>query len=180
MALMLIEHEQHPDIADVIGLYELETELNKIIQNTLKTDSFNVIDDYLTKIDGVKTYMSQENKVQIVKSREDDWKKIAQCFYIKLLDIFSQMHISIQDQLPEEAEVEAIIDDMIRPALAEHAGNIQITYLNNGVLGLKLLGTCQGCAFSLVTLTSHISKILGIYFPAVLFLHIQQDLFELQ
>lgn len=180
MALIIIEHEQHPDILEIIGLYELEQEINQLNKTNHLGLSFNVIDDYLMKNSLIKTYMCQEDKIQVIKDQGSSFKMVVQESYNQLLNVFNTMSLSIDSALPNIDEIEVVLDDFIRPALAQHAGNIKITYLENGILGLKLLGTCQGCAFSLMTLTSHVARILGMYFPALLVLHIQNDLIEAQ
>lgn len=41
--------------------------------------------------------------------------------------------------------IEKALDRAVRPALAEHEGNIAVESYANGVLKLRLLGRCSGC-----------------------------------
>ena len=42
--------------------------------------------------------------------------------------------------------IEAVLDEKVRPALRAHGGEIEIDRLEDGVLYVKLLGQCAGCA----------------------------------
>lgn len=48
------------------------------------------------------------------------------------------MEITIQ-------QIEAILDTKVRPALAEHNGDVLIQSLEDHVLKVKLTGKCSGC-----------------------------------
>ena len=45
----------------------------------------------------------------------------------------------------ELIKFEAVVDEMGRPALGAHGGEIEIDRLEDGVLYVKLLGQCAGC-----------------------------------
>lgn len=176
MPFILIEHEQHPDVANVIGLYELEKELNVIVDKTAinENKSFHLITDYINSLDTITAHMCNEDGVQIVKGKGMTWEAVSRNFIDELMKIFDKYNISINiDNKADGEAVEGVVDEMIRPALAAHAGNMEVVYIEDGVIGLRLLGSCQGCPFSLQTLTFHVAKILGMYFPDLLIIHIK-------
>lgn len=43
------------------------------------------------------------------------------------------------------ANIEAVLDEKVRPYLRSHGGEIAIDRLQDGVLYVKLLGQCSGC-----------------------------------
>ncbi|MGH4117653.1 NifU family protein [Clostridium sp.] len=44
------------------------------------------------------------------------------------------------------AEIEKILELIVRPKLAEHNGNIELVSVDNdGIVQVKLLGECSGC-----------------------------------
>ena len=57
-------------------------------------------------------------------------------------------------------QIELILDAKIRPALAMHAGNIQIVDFDEkkGILSVKLEGTCDGCGFADETLYGFVEE----------------------
>lgn len=54
------------------------------------------------------------------------------------------------DQLRER--VELIIENVIRPKLKGHFGDIECTHVESGIVTVKLLGACRGCPSAKETL----------------------------
>lgn len=48
----------------------------------------------------------------------------------------------------------------IRPLLAQHLGDIEFVKFEEGVVYVKMLGTCVGCPLSQITLKSGVEEIL--------------------
>lgn len=55
----------------------------------------------------------------------------------------------------------------IRPMLALHAGNIEFMGFEEGVVRVRLLGTCQGCPLSQLTLKAGVEALLKERVPGV-------------
>jgi Fe-S cluster biogenesis protein NfuA len=64
-------------------------------------------------------------------------------------------------------QIEALLDDQIRPSLASHGGNVEVIDIDNGKLFLKLTGGCQGCSSSSATLKDGIQKAVQNKFPEI-------------
>ena len=45
----------------------------------------------------------------------------------------------------ELKQIEAVLDEKVRPSLRAHGGGLEIDHLEAGVLYIKLLGQCAGC-----------------------------------
>ena len=58
-----------------------------------------------------------------------------------------------------EKEIEKVLET-IRPMLALHRGNVEFVKFNNGVVYVRLLGTCNGCVLSQLTLKAGIEEML--------------------
>ena len=43
-------------------------------------------------------------------------------------------------------KIEEVLDEMVRPALRSHGGDIEIDHLEGKVLHVRMLGHCAGCA----------------------------------
>ena len=43
-------------------------------------------------------------------------------------------------------EVEAVLDEFVRPYLASHSGNLEVAGVEGGVVFFHLTGRCAGCA----------------------------------
>jgi Fe-S cluster biogenesis protein NfuA len=50
--------------------------------------------------------------------------------------------------------------EKIRPYVAQHAGDIEFVKFKNGVVYVRMLGMCQGCPLSQVTLKAGVEELL--------------------
>lgn len=54
--------------------------------------------------------------------------------------------------------IEHILQEKIRPALALHKGNIQVSSFEDGILSVRLTGQCMGCAWASSTMNNLVKK----------------------
>ncbi len=64
-------------------------------------------------------------------------------------------------------QIETVLDKEIRPMLAMHRGNLELVSFENGVVSIRLLGTCKGCPLSDLTLKAGIEEVLVQKVPGV-------------
>ena len=64
-------------------------------------------------------------------------------------------------------QLEQFLDENIRPALAQHNGNVKIKSLEDGVLRVTLTGQCAGCPSAHMTNESIISEPVMEEFPDI-------------
>lgn len=57
-------------------------------------------------------------------------------------------------------KIEKIISEKIRPSIKEHGGDIEIASLQDGILKIKLLGSCVGCSYARTTTEENVKKII--------------------
>lgn len=55
----------------------------------------------------------------------------------------------------------------IRPMLARHLGNIEFVKFEEGIVYVRLLGTCHGCPLSQLTLKAGVEELLKSKIPEV-------------
>jgi Fe-S cluster biogenesis protein NfuA len=63
--------------------------------------------------------------------------------------------------------LEKLFDQQIRPALAQHGGNVEIVDVDNDILYVKFFGGCQGCSSSKATLKGGIEQLVKKNFPEI-------------
>lgn len=63
-------------------------------------------------------------------------------------------------------QIEKALEE-IRPMLALHLGNIELDRYENGVVYVRLLGTCHGCPLSQLTLKAGVEDLLRQRVPGV-------------
>lgn len=68
---------------------------------------------------------------------------------------------------PIVKEIVALINDRVRPAVAQDGGDIVFRAFHEGVVYLSLQGACSGCPSSRVTLKSGVENMLRYYVPEV-------------
>ncbi len=64
-------------------------------------------------------------------------------------------------------KLEKLFNDQIRPALAQHGGNVEIIDVDNNILFVKFYGGCQGCSSSKATLKGGIEQLVKDTFPDI-------------
>lgn len=64
-------------------------------------------------------------------------------------------------------QLEKLFNEKVRPALAQHGGNVEIVDIDNDVLFVKMVGGCQGCSSSKATLTGGIEQVVKKNFPEI-------------
>ncbi len=57
-------------------------------------------------------------------------------------------------------KIEKIITEKIKPAIQEHGGDIKIISFKEGILNIKLLGSCVGCSYAKSTTLENIKKVI--------------------
>jgi Fe-S cluster biogenesis protein NfuA len=63
-------------------------------------------------------------------------------------------------------DVQAVLEQ-IRPAMQADGGDVELVDINEGVVQLRLIGACNGCPMSTMTLKMGIERILKEKIPEV-------------
>ncbi len=58
------------------------------------------------------------------------------------------------------AQVEELVDEMVRPALESDGGDIEVVRIDEGHIYVRLLGACVGCPSSRMTLQMGVERLL--------------------
>ncbi|APW60060.1 NifU family protein [Paludisphaera borealis] len=67
--------------------------------------------------------------------------------------------------------IENVLNERVRPGLIEDGGEVQVVSIDEDhIVQVRLLGTCQGCVSSVVTMTMFIEKAVKAEVPEVRFL----------
>jgi Thioredoxin-like proteins and domains len=63
--------------------------------------------------------------------------------------------------------IKELLDTRIRPTVQEDGGDIQFISFQDGVVKLKMQGSCTSCPSSVVTLKNGVQNMLQFYIPEV-------------
>jgi Fe-S cluster biogenesis protein NfuA len=67
--------------------------------------------------------------------------------------------------------IERIIDEQVRPGLRSDGGDIEVVGIDEDhIVQVRLLGACQGCSSSIMTLTMLVERAVKAEIPEVRFL----------
>lgn len=65
------------------------------------------------------------------------------------------------------AKIERVLDERVRPALADHKGDIRVESFEDGVLRVRLLGQCSNCPSALDTAEELVASELKAALPRI-------------
>ncbi|KAM9391936.1 NFU1 iron-sulfur cluster scaffold homolog, mitochondrial [Pholidichthys leucotaenia] len=135
----------------------------------------------LFRIDGVKSVFLGPDFITITKLDANmEWKVIKPDVFAAIMDFFtSGLPVVNEDSKPsadtapsdEDDEVVAMIkellDTRIRPTVQEDGGDVVYRGFEDGIVKLKLQGSCTSCPSSIITLKNGIQNMLQFYVPEV-------------
>ncbi|MCK5042224.1 MAG: NifU family protein [Sphingomonadales bacterium] len=64
-------------------------------------------------------------------------------------------------------QIKAILDEKIRPSIAQDGGDVVFERFEDGIVFLRLQGACAGCPSSTMTLKNGIENLLRYYVPEI-------------
>nr|XP_060643476.1 NFU1 iron-sulfur cluster scaffold homolog, mitochondrial [Anolis sagrei ordinatus] len=134
----------------------------------------------LFRIEGVKSIFFGADFITVTKESEDvDWNLIKPDIYATIMDFFASGLPVITDEAPrpetapseEDDEVvlmiKELLDTRIRPTVQEDGGDVLFKGFEDGIVQLKLQGSCTSCPSSIITLKNGIQNMLQFYIPEV-------------
>ncbi|KAL0979429.1 hypothetical protein UPYG_G00184950 [Umbra pygmaea] len=135
----------------------------------------------LFRIDGVKGVFLGPDFITITKVDVDvEWKLIKPDVFAAIMDFFtSGLPVINEDDQPRAdtapsddddeviAMIKELLDTRIRPTVQEDGGDVLYRGFEDGIVKLKLQGSCTSCPSSMITLKSGIQNMLQFYVPEV-------------
>lgn len=147
------------------------------IKNEKEAKRFKFSKDFF-ELKGVQRIFIGENFVSVTKEKDVTWNYLKTKVLTFMLDYISSNKIIIEKQIKKKLlkknkknkisiDIEKIIDEKVRPAVARDGGDIIFENFDKGVVYLTLKGACAGCPSSTATLKQGIENLLKHYFPEV-------------
>ncbi|KAG1651051.1 NFU1 iron-sulfur cluster scaffold, mitochondrial [Nymphon striatum] len=136
----------------------------------------------LFRIEGVKGVFFTKDYITVRKDDDDsEWKILKPEIYATIMDFFATGLPVANDASPpsdsgkliDPADSETVqmikelLDTRIRPTVQEDGGDVVFMGFKDGVLQLKMQGSCTGCPSSSVTLKNGIENMMQFYIPEV-------------
>ncbi|EPQ26183.1 uncharacterized protein PFL1_06390 [Pseudozyma flocculosa PF-1] len=139
----------------------------------------------LMQVPGVVSVFYGPDFVTVSKDADHNWSTLKPEIYSAIMEFFTAGHALFTDPdsqqgssdtviLDTDSEVVAMIkellDTRVRPAIQEDGGDLEYRGFQedgDGIVRVKLKGSCRGCDSSTVTLKSGIERMLMHYIPEV-------------
>jgi Fe-S cluster biogenesis protein NfuA len=135
----------------------------------------------LFEIEGIKSIFFGKDFITITKSDEISWQKIKNEIMTTIIDFYVLGKSIIFEKISNKSEevksdqedseiikqIKELIEIKVRPAVAMDGGDIVYHDFKDGIVYLKLKGSCSGCPSSTITLKNGIENMLKHYVPEV-------------
>jgi len=132
-------------------------------------------------IDGISGVFFGPDFITISKDPVAEWALMKPDVYAAIMDHFAsgQPIVYNEDDLahndtaihPDDSEevqmIKELLDTRIRPSIQEDGGDIEYCGFEDGIVKLRLKGSCRGCDSAVVTLKNGIENMLMHYIPEV-------------
>lgn len=146
----------------------------------LKSASQSPLARTLFALDGVKGVFLSKEYITVLKREDMTWKELKPAIFETLMDFFASGRPIMDEgasmrkdtEIKEDDDevvimIKEILDSHIRPGVAQDGGDVEYRGFSQGVVMLKLQGSCSGCASSSSTLKHGILRTLQHYVPEV-------------
>jgi len=135
----------------------------------------------LFRVEGVKSVFLGPDFITITKVDETNWNTIKPEVFAIIMDFFSSglpvvnesrksEDVSSHSEEDEDTVllIKELLDTRIRPTVQEDGGDIIFKSFKDGIVHLKMQGSCTTCPSSMVTLKSGVQNMLQFYIPEVI------------
>ena len=147
-----------------VEVLDLKETNNELIRNILS-------------INGILSVFLYEDFLSVNKKNNIDWSDAKHIIISYINDYYSKGNDSViqrdnnnndKESLNElEKKIVNLLETKIRPAGARDGGDIVFQKFNQGVVTVKLQGSCSGCPSSTLTLKKGVENLLCHYIPEV-------------
>jgi Fe-S cluster biogenesis protein NfuA len=133
----------------------------------------------LFRIEGIERLFFGSDFISVTKKSAMSWDVIKPLVLGGIMEYFlahDTVEIKTDGTEPSAAsdgdsalvqEIRELIDQRVRPAVAQDGGDILFKKFDDGVVYVQLKGACSGCPSSTATLKSGIENMLRHYVPEV-------------
>ena len=147
-----------------------------ILEITKKDKTNNELAKDLLSTNGVESIFFGNDFISVNKYEEVSWDEIKHIVISLINDFYSggknyvidkNLNEEEKDLKEIEKKIIKILDQKIRPAVAKDGGDIRFKEFKDGIVKVKLQGSCSGCPSSTLTLKQGVQNLLCHYIPEV-------------
>lgn len=131
----------------------------------------------LFAVDGVRAVFLGTDFITVTKDDTRDWQALKPHVLAAIMDHYlsglpavtatAEKKQDVSGESDVVKQIRELIEERVRPAVAQDGGDITFDRFEDGVVYLELRGSCAGCPSSTATLKSGIENMLRHYIPEV-------------
>ena len=181
---MFIQTEETPNPATLKFLPgKILLEKGTLEFKSLEESKNNSLAEKLFVLEHVKAVFIGKDFLTVTKSESVEWEILKPLLLSSILEYFSNggeiENYETERNLEEKKikytkkdqeivnKINELLEERIKPAVAQDGGDINFVKLQKGVVFLELRGACSGCPSSTITLKSGIENMLKYYIPEI-------------
>lgn len=134
--------------------------------------------DRLFAVDGVTGVFLGADFITVTKSEGQDWVALKPLVLGAIMEHFTSGEPAVREDAgaaadddgadPEiVAQIKELLDTRVRPAVAQDGGDIVFRRYEDGIVYLRMQGSCSGCPSSSATLKIGIENMLKHFIPEI-------------
>ena len=155
----------------------------KVISNaeSMEFSNKDIVDNHLIKnilsINGVESMFLGSDFLSVNKNNNTDWEDIKHIVISLINEFFDEGNELIIDKnfnktndtkyKDIEKKIIHVLETKVKPAVANDGGDIKFLNYKDGIVKVKLQGSCSGCPSSTITLKQGVQNLLKHYIPDV-------------
>ena len=155
----------------------------KVISNaeSMEFSNKDIVDNHLIKnilsINGVESMFLGSDFLSVNKNNNTDWEDIKHIVISLINEFFDEGNELIIDKNVNktndtiykdiEKRIIHVLETKVKPAVANDGGDIKFLNYKDGIVKVKLQGSCSGCPSSTITLKQGVQNLLKHYIPDV-------------
>jgi len=146
------------------------------------TSEFPLAESLMEKYEWISGVFVSNNFVTVTKNSPNDWyefmndvREFIKMYISNGFEIVSKSYIDSQiseklnnDDDTVEGKIKDLLEKYVKPAVEKDGGFIAFHSFNEGIVKLKMQGSCSGCPSSQITLKSGIEGLLKRMIPEVM------------
>ncbi|KRT79238.1 hypothetical protein AMK59_7507 [Oryctes borbonicus] len=146
----------------------------------VQTAACSPLGKMLFRIEGVKGIFLGPDFITVTKADEDvEWRLLKPEIFATIMDFFASGLPILNEGVPNSDTqinedddeivqmIKELLDSRIRPTVQEDGGDLIFMGYNDGIVKLKMQGSCSSCPSSIVTLKNGVQNMLQFYIPEV-------------
>ena len=135
----------------------------------------------ILSIEGTSMIFFGEDFITVKKDKNLSWEDLKYGIISEINDFYQQGNDVVVKKIENKNltaatktetneiinKINEVLDTKVRPAVAKDGGDIEFQSFENGVVMVKLKGSCSGCPSSVMTLKQGVQNLLCHYIPEV-------------